>query len=94
MTDPASVNVIVHGHVQGVFFRAFTRGKATELELTGYVRNSRIGNVVEVKAEGERNKLEILINSLKTGPPGARVDRLEINWVEYSGEYSDFTVRY
>jgi len=94
MTDLASVKVIIYGRVQGVFFRAFTSRQAIELGLTGYVRNVRGGQAVEVQAEGERDKLERLINRLKVGPPGARVERMETNWSEYSGSYSDFSIRY
>ncbi len=94
MTDLASVRAIVYGHVQGVFFRAFTSRHATELGLTGYVRNLPDGETVEVQAEGERNKLERLIDYLKVGPPGASVERVETEWLEYTGNYSIFSVRY
>jgi acylphosphatase len=49
---------------------------------------------VEVQAEGEKAKLERLIEHLKMGPPGARVERVETNWSEHSGAYADFTIRY
>ncbi len=94
MADLASLSVIIHGRVQGVYFRAFTTRHALELGLTGYVRNSPGGKSVEVQAEGERNKLEQLITQLKKGPIGARVDRLDLNWSEYSKNYSGFNIRY
>jgi len=94
MTDLASVHAIVYGRVQGVYFRAFGLRKARELGLTGYVRNLPDWNAVEVLAEGERNKLERLIDYLKVGPPGARVERVEANWSEHTGSYSNFSVRY
>ncbi|MFH0769163.1 MAG: acylphosphatase [Chloroflexota bacterium] len=94
MTNLASVRVIVHGHVQGVYFRASTSRQAAGLGVTGYVRNLAGGKAVEVQAEGERNKLEKLIDYLKVGPPGARVENVETNWSEYSGGYSDFSIRY
>ena len=94
MADLASVRAIVYGRVQGVFFRVFTRGRARELDLTGYVRNLRDREAVEVQAEGERNKLEKLIDYLKVGPPGARVERVESDWSEYTGSYSNFNIRY
>jgi acylphosphatase len=49
---------------------------------------------VEVQAEGEKARLERLIEHLKMGPPGARVERVETNWSEHSGAYADFTIRY
>ena len=94
MTDLASVHAIVYGRVQGVYFRAFSLRKARELGLTGYVRNLPDWNAVEVLAEGERNKLERLIDYLKVGPPGARVERVEANWSEHTGSYSNFSVRH
>lgn len=94
MTDLASVQVIVSGRVQGVYFRAFTSNHARELGLTGYVRNLRDGQAVEVQAEGARNKLERLIGYLKVGPPAARVEKVVTNWSEYTGNYSDFSIRY
>ena len=90
MTDLASVHAIVYGRVQGVYFRAFSLRKARELGLTGYVHNLPDWNAVGVLAEGERNKLE----RLKVGPPGARVERVEANWSEHTGSYSNFSVRY
>ena len=94
MTDLASVQATVYGRVQGVYFRAFTARCATELGITGYVRNVPGGRAVEVQAEGERDKLERLVDRLKDGPPGAKVERLETNWAKYTGSYPDFSVRY
>jgi acylphosphatase len=94
MTDLASVRVIVYGYVQGVFFRAYTSRRATELGLTGYVRNLSGGDAVEVNAEGERKQLEKLIGYLKVGPPGAKVEKVVINWAEYTGGYPRFSIRY
>ena len=94
MSELASVQVIVHGYVQGVFFRDFTSRQTTELGLTGYVRNLPSGQAVEVQAEGERKQLEKLISYLKIGPPGARVEKVETNWSKYTGSYSRFSIRY
>ncbi len=90
----ASVQAVVYGHVQGVFFRAFAAQRARELGLAGYVRNLPDGRSIEVCAEGERDRLEQLAGYLRVGPPAARVDRVETNWSEYSGRYSGFTIRY
>ena len=93
-TDLASVQATVYGRVQGVYFRVFTSRQASKLGLTGYVRNLPDWKMVEVQAEGERNELEKLIDSLKVGPPGARVDKVETSWSEYTGRYTDFSIRY
>ena len=92
MTEMASLQAVVRGRVQGVFFRAFVEGQAEQLRITGYVRN-RPGGVVEVRAEGEKPKLEKLVDYLKTGPPAAKVDNVQVDWAEYSGEFSNFRIR-
>ena len=94
MTDLASVRAIVYGYVQGVFFRAFVSRGATELGLTGYVRNLPGREAVEVQAEGERKQLEKLIDYLKLGPPTARVEKVVTQWSEYTGSYPSFGIRY
>ncbi len=94
MTDLASIQTIVYGRVQGVFFRDFVFKWATKLGLTGYVRNLPDERMIEVNAEGERKRLEELIGYLKAGPPAARVVKIETNWSEYTGNYSRFSIRY
>ena len=94
MADLASVQATVYGLVQRVYFRDFTSRQARELGLTGYARNLADGEAVEVQAEGERNKLERLVDHLKTGPPRARVEKVITNWSEYTGRYPDFSIRY
>jgi len=94
MADLASVQVVVYGRVQGVFFRAFALGEATKLGLSGYVRNSPGGEAVEVQAEGERKQLKKLIASLKMGPSAARVEKIVTHWSEYTGSYPGFSIRY
>ena len=93
MTDLASVQAIVYGYVQGVLFRDFVSRRAKELGLTGYVRNLPEGSV-EVNAEGKRKQLEKLIGYLKVGPPIAEVDKVVVNWSEYTGNYSRFSIKY
>ena len=85
---------IVHGRVQGVNFRWHTRQRATQLGLTGWVRNLRDGRRVEVVAEGSPNQLKDLALFLYQGPPPARVLDVEIEWEEASGEFKSFGVRY
>ena len=90
----ASFHAIVRGRVQGVFFRAFVQHHAEALRLSGYVRNLPQSGAVEVKAEGKREQLEELLKRLHQGPPGARVEELEVNWGDYGGELSSFKMRY
>jgi acylphosphatase len=93
MADLASLQATVSGRVHGVFFRAFVESRALELNLTGYVRNLPDGTV-EVRAEGERQHLEKLVESLGIGPPPARVEKVTTSWSEYTGAFRNFTVKY
>jgi acylphosphatase len=77
----ASLHAIIHGRVQGVFFRDSTRGEAERLGLTGWVRN-RPDGTVEVQAVGPRPRLEELHDWLHLGPPAAEVLEVEATWGE------------
>ena len=92
-TNLTSLQAIVHGRVQGVFFRDFVSRYARELDLAGYVRNLPDGTV-EVRAEGERHQLEKLVGHIEIGPPHARVREVVARWSEYTGNYAGFRVTY
>ncbi len=66
----------VHGHVQGVGFRAFAREEARQLELAGFVRNAW-DRTVEGEAEGSGAALEAFRDALERGPLFGRVSRLD-----------------
>lgn len=66
----------MHGRVQGVGFRWWTRTQAQRLGVTGTVRN-RTDGTVEVRAHGPEQALASLQRLLHSGPPGARVERVE-----------------
>ncbi len=85
------VHVVIRGRVQGVGFRDFVLRRALALGLTGWVRNRRDGGV-EMEAEGDRAALEALIETLRAGPPGARVQGLEDEWSEGAAGYHGFEV--
>lgn len=93
MSESAGVQVIVHGYVQGVYFRAFTSRAAKALGLKGYARNLP-GGQVEVHAEGDRAQLEKLIKQLEVGPPESVVEKVEVNWLPYTGIFPNFEIRY
>ena len=73
--------LIVHGEVQGVFYRNWTVATARELELTGWVRNLRSGKV-EIIACGSPDAVETLIQRCRTGPPAARVSGIDVEEAE------------
>ncbi|MCH8864541.1 MAG: acylphosphatase [Chloroflexi bacterium] len=93
MSGAMSVQAIISGRVQGVFFRSFVAEHAQELGLGGYVRNLS-GGEVEVLAEGDRERLEKLVGYLRTGPPDAIVKDVAVTWSAYTGKYSGFRISY
>ena len=93
MEDMIRAQVIVSGRVQGVFFRQNTLKKAKELAVFGWVRNLMDGRV-EVVFEGEKGRVERMVDWLKQGPVGARVEHIEIDWQDYRGEFKTFEIRY
>jgi acylphosphatase len=76
--------VIVHGHVQGVFFRDTTRRLARERGVAGWVRN-RPDGLVEAVFEGEPEAVDALIEFSRSGPRGAAVARVEVSEEEPEG---------
>jgi len=87
------VHVVISGRVQGVAFRYYAQRWATELGLTGWVRNLYDGGV-EVVAEGKKDGLDALLTRLRRGPSLAVVEDLEIVWEEPTGEFPDFRVSF
>jgi acylphosphatase len=92
MTGTYALHAIIHGRVQGVCFRAFVANQASQLGLKGYVKNLPAGDEVEVCAEGEKSTLEMLLEQMKIGPPGAEVLEVTANWASPRGQYLHFTI--
>jgi acylphosphatase len=86
------VHLVVRGRVQGVYYRASTRDRARRWQLHGWVRNCTDGSV-EIVAEGEKETLEQLIAWCHTGPPGAMVTAVDVEWQAATGEFSGFMVK-
>ena len=83
--------VIVHGSVQGVFFRDSARRLAQQRGVTGWVSN-RPDGTVEAVFEGDDDAVERLISFSRKGPRGAQVDRVDVSEEEPEG-LADFTIR-
>ncbi len=83
--------VVFKGRVQGVFFRMNTNKKATELGVNGWVRNVSNGTV-EAVFEAEEEKVKEVIEWCSNKIPIARVDDVDIEWLDYTGEYDSFDV--
>lgn len=82
----------VHGHVQGVGFRWWTRCRALELGLTGFAENLADGRV-RVVAEGYRRACERLLAALRSGRTPGSVDQVSQRFDEPVGDLSGFTER-
>jgi len=93
MSEKVRLSAIVHGRVQGVGFRFFVQLRASELGLTGYVRN-RWDGTVEVVAEGEEGAVRRFLEELRMGPRSAIVDRVDVQWGDYTGAFKYFGVRF
>ena len=72
-----AIHIIVHGRVQGVWFRAGTKEKAGELGILGWVKNRPEGTV-EIHAEGEKSQLNNFISWCRKGTPAAHVTSVDL----------------
>mgnify|MGYP006305840209 FL=1 len=79
------------GGVQGVFFRKHTKLKSDSLGLTGWVKNLPDGRV-EIVAEGGEAGLNELLDWLHSGSPQASVEGVECEFMEATGEFSEFSI--
>lgn len=86
-------HVYIHGRVQGVFFRASTRDEAQTIGIKGWVKNCSNGSV-EAVFEGGKNTVDKIVNWCKKGPTGAYVERVDVSWEKYLGEFNEFTIVY
>lgn len=93
MDEKVRALVIVSGRVQGVFFRMETQRAAKRCGVCGWVRNRRNGTV-EALIEGNTSAADALIEWCKKGPPHANVERVDVTWDAYTGEFSNFGIRY
>lgn len=91
--EKSRAHVFVSGRVQGVLFRDSARRHAQKLGITGWVRNLSDGRV-EAVFEGEKDKVEQIVNWARKGPILAKVDGLDVEWQDCKGEFSDFEIKY
>jgi acylphosphatase len=90
MSDPdARLDAWVHGWVQGVGFRWWTRCRALELGLTGYAANLADGRVLVV-AQGRREAGEKLLQLLEGGGTPGRVDNVVADWSQPQDRFDGF----
>jgi acylphosphatase len=97
VTNPASgpperLTAWVHGRVQGVGFRWFTRARALELGLVGHATNHPDGRVLVI-AEGPRPGLEQLLEWLRSGQTPGEVRLVVESWEPARGDLTGFVER-
>jgi len=93
MKTNKQVKIKIHGRVQMVMFRDATQRRAKKLRLFGLVKNKPDGTV-QVIAEGETKRLKELVKWCYNGPMLARVDKIDVEWKEASGQFNKFKIRY
>lgn len=91
MSDAVRRRVVVHGHVQGVFFRDSCRREAMSRGVAGWVTN-RPDGAVEAVFEGDAGAVRALVDWCRRGPRGADVESVEDTTEEPEG-LSGFDVR-
>jgi acylphosphatase len=84
VSDRIARRVVVHGTVQGVFFRDSTKRKAESRGVAGWVRN-RSDGAVEAHFEGAPDAVESMVAFAREGPRHAEVDRADVEEVAVEG---------
>jgi acylphosphatase len=85
-------HLFIRGRVQGVFFRQSMKDVATHFGVRGWVRNLPDGRTVEAVLEGEEEAVKKVIEWAHYGPPGAKVEKVEVLYEEYKGEFDGFSI--
>jgi acylphosphatase len=93
MDEKVRARAVISGRVQGVFFRMETKRAADKIGVFGWVRNLRDGTV-EAVFEGERERVDAVLQWCKQGPPHARVAGVDVSWNDYTGEFQGFDVTF
>jgi len=91
MADQVCVHITVSGSVQGVGFRYFIQNNATELGLTGWVRN-RFDDRVEILAQGDEKSLQKLVALARIGPRASVVTEIDVEWSKPVTSFSRFSI--
>ena len=86
-----TLHLVIHGRVQGVFFRDSMRREAQSLEVAGWVRN-RSDGAVEAVVYGEPAAVDAIVRWARRGPEHAQVERVDIEPAE--GAYTGFEILY
>lgn len=87
-----TVFIVVSGRVQGVGFRYFVRQKATENNITGWVRNLPSGQV-EIEASGDPENIAVFVDWIKVGPARAIIRSVSVVEIPNPRTFINFSIR-
>lgn len=93
LTRLIRAHLLVQGRVQGVGFRAFVQSQAVRRELKGWVKNLPDGRV-ESEVEGEEALVNEFIRTVRRGPSLARVQNVDLEWINPHARESSFEIMY
>lgn len=85
------IHVFIKGDVIGVGFRAWTLRNARDKQLIGWVKNTG-ENLVEAVFEGEKERVDQMIELCHQGPEVSWVDKVDVKWEEATGEFDGFNI--
>lgn len=85
-------HVWISGNVQGVFFRSSIRSQALLKQTKGWVKNLLDGRV-EAVFEGKKENIEELLIFCREGPPGSRVNDIEVKWEKPTSRFNGFDIK-
>lgn len=88
-----AIHLMIHGRVQGVWFRATTQDMARHFKIKGWVRNTPDGSV-EAHIQGDEAAIEKMLSWCREGPPGACVDHVDVDEVPPREDFKSFSIRY
>jgi acylphosphatase len=84
--------IIVSGLVQGIGFRSFTKKRADETGVSGFVRNLP-DKRLEIVVEGYAYNINRFIDRIKEGPWGSRIEKTEMRWESPKAEFKGFEIK-
>lgn len=87
------LRLVFKGRVQGVGFRFTAERIALEMNVTGWVRNLRDGNV-EMVVEGPEEALMSTLERIKSSEVGGYIQTTQLDWQDYRNEFSDFRIEF
>ena len=87
------LHLVLHGKIQGVYFRDYAKAEALKLEVAGWIQNMSDGTV-EAVIEGEDEQVSLMLDWLEVGSPGSEVEKIVAREERPYGETGAFNIRF